>query len=133
MASLALRDKRCIGVFMDRMMGKPPASPGELPGDRTSPGSARTDRRFSKMITLAWLTLGIPAVALASIAVVVLRSERESTAIIHHLNFIALNLQDVLSDLADAEAEERGYLLAGRPTSLEHFERSQRALSLEFA
>ena len=133
MASLALRDKRCSGVFVDRMtMGKPPASPGELPGDRTSPGSSRTDRRFSKMITLAWLTLGIAAVALASIAVVVLRSERESTAIIHHLNFIALNLQDVLSDLADAEAEERGYLLAGRPTSLEHFERSQRALSLEF-
>jgi hypothetical protein len=34
---------------------------------------------------VAWLTLGIASVALALIAALVLRSERESTAILHHL------------------------------------------------
>jgi PAS domain S-box-containing protein len=97
----------------------------------TSPDSSQPDRPFSRMITVAWLTLGIASVALASIAAVVLHSERESTAIIHHLNVIALDLQDVLSDLADAEADERGYQLTGRPTSLEHFEKSRRTLTLE--
>jgi CHASE3 domain sensor protein len=66
------------------------------------------------MVTVAWLSLGIASVALALIAALVLRSERESTAILHHLNVISLNLQDVLSDLADAEAEARGYVLTGR-------------------
>ena len=61
-----------------------------------------------------------------------LRSERESTAILHHLNLIALNLQDVLSDLADARNAEREYLLTGRSSSLENFERSRKALGLEF-
>ena len=51
--------------------------------------------------------------------------------ILHHLNLVALNLQDVLSDLADAEAEGRGYLLTGLPSSLEKFERSRKALGLE--
>jgi CHASE3 domain sensor protein len=81
---------------------------------------------------VAWLTLGIASVALALIAALELRSERESTLIQHHLNLIALDLQDVLSDLADAEAEERGYLLTGRPSSLENFERSRKVLGLEF-
>jgi PAS domain S-box-containing protein len=100
--------------------------------DRTAENSAPPDRRSSKIITVAWLTLGIASVALALIAALILRSERESTAILHHLNLVALNLQDVLSDLADAEAEERGYLLTGRPTSFENFQRSRQALGLEF-
>src|SRR5262249_42957342 len=86
----------------------------------------------SKIIAVAWLTLGIASVVLALIAVLVVRSERESTAILNHLNLVALNLQDVLSDLADAEAKEREYLLTGRPNSLENFERSRKALGLEF-
>jgi PAS domain S-box-containing protein len=81
---------------------------------------------------VAWLTLGIASVALALIAALVLRSERESTAILHHLNLVALHLQEVLSDLADAEAEQRGYLLTSRPTSLKNFQRSRQALGLEF-
>src|SRR5262245_36070046 len=99
--------------------------------DRTAAESALPDDR-SKIIAVAWLTLGIASVVLALIAVLVVRSERESTAILHHLNLVALNLQDVLSDLADAEAKEREYLLTGRPSSLENFERSRKALGLEF-
>jgi CHASE3 domain sensor protein len=121
-------------LFGLRDNGRFLASRSELPRQlgRTSENSAHPDRRFAKIITVAWLTLGITSVALGSIAAVVLRSERESTAIIHHLNSLALGLQDVLSDLADAEAEERGYLLTGRPRSLERFEESRRALNLEF-
>jgi CHASE3 domain sensor protein len=66
------------------------------------------------------------------IAALVLHSERKSTADLHHLNLIALDLQDALSDLAEAKAEERGYLLTGRPNSLESFKRSREALRLEF-
>jgi PAS domain S-box-containing protein len=115
-------------------MGKVDATLNESPrgfgSDRTTKNSAPP--RFSKLLTVAWLTLGIASVALALIAAVVLRSERESTAVLHHLNLIALNLQDVLSDLADAEAEERGYLLTGRTKNLENFERSRKALDSEF-
>jgi two-component system sensor histidine kinase UhpB len=84
------------------------------------------------MVTVAWLSLGIASVALALIAALVLRSERESTAILHHLSVISLNLQDVLSDLAGAEAEAREYGLTGRGSSLENFEQSNKALALEF-
>src|SRR5215831_21119073 len=95
-------------------------SPSGFGGDRTAKNSAPP--RFSKILTAAWLTLGIASVALALIATVVLRSERESTAVLHHLNLIALNLQDVLSDLANAQAEESGYLLTGQPSCLNNFE-----------
>jgi hypothetical protein len=44
------------------------------------------------MVTVAWLSLGIASVALALIAALVVRSERESSAILHHLNVISLNL-----------------------------------------
>jgi PAS domain S-box-containing protein len=81
---------------------------------------------------VAWLTLGITSIALALIAAMVLRSERESTAVLHHLSLMVLNLKDVLADLANAQSEERGYLLTGQPSSLERFERSRVALSLEF-
>jgi PAS domain S-box-containing protein len=73
------------------------------------------------------------SIALAFIAALVLHSERQSTAIVHRLNLLALNLQEVLSDLADTEVEQRGYLLTGRSSSLEKFENSRQALSLEFA
>jgi CHASE3 domain sensor protein len=100
-------------------------SPSGFDRDRTANTSAPP--RFSKILTVAWLTLGIASVALTLIAMVVLRSERESTTVLHHLNLIALNLQDVLSDLADAEAEE-----TGRTKNLEDFERSRKALDSEF-
>jgi PAS domain S-box-containing protein len=104
----------------------------ELARDRTTENSTLRDRRIPKIVTVGWLALGIASVALALIAVVVLRSERESTAVLHHLNLLALNLQDVLSDLAEAEAGEREYLLTGRPSSFEDFQRSRKALDLEF-
>src|SRR5215475_8988365 len=106
--------------------------PRALGRDRTIESDAPGDRRFPKIIRVAWLTLGIASVALAMIAALVLRSERESTAILHHLNLIALDLQDVLSDLADARNAEREHLLTGRSRSLENLERSQNALGLEF-
>jgi len=106
--------------------------PRALGRDRTIENDALGDRRSPKIIRVAWLTLGIASVALALISALVLRSERESTAILHHLNVIALNLQDVLSDLADARGAEREYLLTGRASSLENFERSRKALGLEF-
>jgi two-component system sensor histidine kinase UhpB len=65
-------------------------------------------------------------------AALVVRSERESTAVLHHLNVLSLDLQEVLSDLADAESAERGYLLTGQPNSLENFKRSREVLSGEF-
>jgi PAS domain S-box-containing protein len=117
---------------MGKFVASQPQLPRRLDRDRTAQNSGLPDRRFSKIITVAWVTLGIASVALALIAALVLRSERESTAILHHLNLVALNLQDVLSDLADAEAEQRGYLLTGRPTSLENFQRSRQALNQEF-
>src|SRR5215471_15018881 len=117
-------------------MGKFVAGQSELPRglgrEGTSENTALPDRRFPRIITVAWVTLGIASVALASIAALVLRSERESTAILHHLNVISLNLQDVLSDLAAAEAEAREYGLTGRGSSFENFERSNKALALEF-
>ena len=122
----------CEGSGAARCRAPEPEGPRKSGLGRASPDSSQPDRRFSRMITVAWLTLGIASVALASIAAVVLHSERESTAIIHHLNVIALDLQDVLGNLADAETEERGDQLTGRPTSLEHFEESRRTLSLEF-
>jgi CHASE3 domain sensor protein len=100
--------------------------------ERTSENTALPDRRFPNIITVAWATLGIASVALALIAAFVLRSERESTAILHQLNVVSLNLQDVLSDLAAAEAEAHEYVLTGRGSSLENFERSNKALALEF-
>ena len=109
--------------------GKVVGSQSELPEGGSS---APPDRRFPKIITLAWLTLGIASVALALIAAMVLRSERESTTVLHHLDFLALDLQVVLSDLADAESAERGYLLTGQPSSLENYKRSRVALDLEF-
>src|SRR5215471_19870654 len=109
--------------------GKVVGSQSELPEGGSS---VPPDRRFPKIITLAWLTLGIASVALALIAVMVLRSERESTTVLHHLNFLAVDLQEVLSDLADAESAERGYLLTGQPSSLENYKRSRVALDLEF-
>jgi PAS domain S-box-containing protein len=117
---------------MGKFVASQPQLPRRLGRDRTAQNSGLPDRRFSKIITVAWVALGIAAVVLALIAALVLRSERESTAILHHLNLVALNLQDVLSELADAEAEQRGYLLTGRPTSLENFQRSRQALNLEF-
>src|SRR5215470_3679592 len=117
---------------MGRVFATQSESPLGLGRDQAAENSVLTDPRPGKTITMAWLTLGIASIALALITAFVLRSERESAAVLHHLNLIALNLQDVLSDLADAEAEERGYLLAGRPNSLEDFERSREALCLEF-
>ena len=81
---------------------------------------------------MGWLALGIASVVLAAIAAVILRSERESNAIIHHLELLSVNLQRVFSDLADAQAAEREYLLTGRPGIMEGFERSRAAVSVEF-
>src|SRR5215469_2806891 len=122
-------EKRFESALEHLTTGKVVGSQSELPEGGSS---APPDRRFPKIITLAWLTLGIASVALALIAAMVLRSERESTTVLHHLDFLALDLQVVLSDLADAEAAERGYLLTGRPISFENFERSRKALSGEF-
>jgi CHASE3 domain sensor protein len=106
--------------------------PRGLGRDRTIQNDALNNRRFPKIIRVAWLTLGITSVALASMAALVLRSERKSTAILQHLNVASLNLQHVLSDLAEAETEQREYLLTGRGSSLENFARSNKALALEF-
>jgi PAS domain S-box-containing protein len=84
------------------------------------------------MITVAWLTLGLASVALASMAALALHSEGQSTAILHRLNLVASNIQEVLSNLADAQGEQRVYLLTGRANRLEEFENSRRALYLEF-
>jgi PAS domain S-box-containing protein len=116
---------------MGELVASESALPRGLGRERTSENTALPDRRLPKIITVAWLTLGIASVALALMAALVLRSERESTAILHHLNLISVNLQDVLSDLADAEAAEREHLLTGRPSSLENFERSREALGQE--
>jgi PAS domain S-box-containing protein len=117
-------------------MGEFVASQSELPRglgrERTSESTVLPGHRFPRIITVAWLTLGIASVVLALIAALVVRSERESTAILHHLNVISLNLQDVLSDLAAAEAEAHEYVLTGRGSSLENFEQSNKALALEF-
>ena len=122
-------EKRFESALENLTKGKVVGSQSEPPqGDSGAP----PDRRFPKVITVAWLTLGIASVALALIAAMVLRSERESTAVLHHLNFLTLDLQEVLSDLADAESAERGYLLTGQPSRLESFKRSREALSLEF-
>jgi PAS domain S-box-containing protein len=110
------------------VQGEPPRGLG-----RTSESRALFDRRFSKMITVAWLTLGIASVALALMAAFVWHSEGQSTAILHRLNLVAFHIQEVFSNLADAEGEERVYLLTGRPSSLENFENSRRGLYLEFA
>ena len=117
---------------MGKFFVSQPQLPRRLDRDQAAENSALPDRRFAKIITVAWLALGIASVALALIGVLVLRSERKSTAILHRLNLVSLDLQDVLSDLADAEAEQRGYLLTRRPTNLENFQRSRQALGLEF-
>src|SRR5215469_13481908 len=122
-------EKRFESALEHLTTGKVVGSQSELPEGGSS---APPDRRFPKIITLAWLTLGIASVALALIAAMVLRSERESTTVLHHLDFLALDLQVVLSDLADAESAERGYLLTGQPSSLENYKRSRVALDLEF-
>jgi CHASE3 domain sensor protein len=117
---------------MSKFLASQSEMPRGLGRDRTIGIDALKDRELPKIMRVAWLTLGIASIALASIAALVLRSERETTAILHHLNVISLNLQDVLSDLADAEAEARGYVLTGRGSSLENFERSNKALAVEF-
>jgi PAS domain S-box-containing protein len=99
---------------------------------RISGGRSNEHRRFRNIINVAWLSLGVASVVLALITAVVLYSERESTAVMHHLNLIALDLQNVLSDLADAQAAERESFLTGRPPNIANFERSRKALDLEF-
>jgi PAS domain S-box-containing protein len=89
-------------------------------------------RRFRNIINAAWLSLGVASVVLALITAVVLYSERESTAVLHHLNLLALDLQNVLLELADAQAAHRAYFLTGRPYYIENVERSRKALDLEF-
>jgi PAS domain S-box-containing protein len=108
------------------------SDPSTRLGRDQTPGNGTPDRRFHNLLSVAWLSLGIASVALAFIAALVLHSERESTAILHHLNLIALNLQDVLSDLADAEVEECAYVLTAWPGSLERFKQSSKALDAEF-
>jgi PAS domain S-box-containing protein len=90
------------------------------------------DRPLTKLVTVGWLALGIGSIALALIGAMVLRAERESNAIIFHLNAIALNLQDVLSDIADAQLAEREFVLTAKPEGAEAFEVSRRALEKEF-
>jgi hypothetical protein len=63
----------------------------ELPEAVASP---LADRQFPKLITVAWLTLGITSIALAFIAAMVLRSERESTVVLHHLNLMVLIMRN---------------------------------------
>src|SRR3974377_7215 len=115
---------------MGKFLASHPQLPRGLGRDRNAENISLPDRRSPKILNAAWLTLGIASVALALIAAWVLNSERESTAVLHHLNILALNLQDVLSDLADAEAEARGYVLTGRTNSLENFEQSRKVLGL---
>ena len=76
-------------------MDKFVAVEGEPPGGsgRTSENKELPDRRFSKMITVAWLTLGLASVPLASMAALVLHSEGQSTAILHRLYLVALNIE----------------------------------------
>jgi hypothetical protein len=66
-----------MGIFV--------ASQSELPRGlgrkRTDENTALPDHRFPNIITVAWVTLGIASSALALIAALVLRSERESTAV----------------------------------------------------
>jgi PAS domain S-box-containing protein len=119
-------------MTMDNFIARQGKLPWGLSRNWTSESGRLPDHPSGRIITVARLTLGIAAVALASIAGVVLHSERESTAILHHLNFVALTLQDVLSDLADAEAEQRGYLLTSQSSTLEKFEKSRHTLDLEF-
>jgi PAS domain S-box-containing protein len=117
---------------MGRVLATQSEPPLGLGRDQAAENSVLTDPRPCKTITVAWLTLGIASISLALITAFVLRSERESTAVLHHLNLVALNLQDVLSDLANAQAEESGYLLTGQPSCLNNFERSRETLGLEF-
>ena len=81
---------------MGKFLASHPQLPRGLGRDRTAENIALPDRRSPKILNAAWLTLGIASVALALIAALVLRSERESTAVLHRLNLIALNLQEAV-------------------------------------
>jgi PAS domain S-box-containing protein len=78
---------------------------------------------------VGWIALGMAAVALVLIVGVILHSERESNGVVHHMNLIVRNLQDVLSNLADVEAAEGEYILTGQKALIGDFERSRKALT----
>jgi PAS domain S-box-containing protein len=82
---------------------------------------------------VAWLGLGTAAIALIALtAGLVLRLERQSFVNLQHTYGLAINLRDVLSDLEESEARERGYLLTGGPSYLEAFNNSRKALDQVF-
>ncbi|HEY6345203.1 MAG TPA: PAS domain S-box protein [Bryobacteraceae bacterium] len=103
-----------------------------ISGGRRNERGENPHRRFRNIINIAWISLGVASVLLALITAVVLYSERKSTAVMHHLNLLALDLQNVLSELADAQAAQREYLLTGQPHYIENVELSRKALDLEF-
>ncbi len=118
---------------MGKFFASPPKLTGGLGRHRTGEINGQRHRPAFKIVTLAWLTLGIASVVLAVIAIVVLRSERQSTALLYQMNLVASNLQRVLSDLAAAETAQSAYLLTDGPSSVETFQRSRQALGLECA
>ena len=103
---------------------------GELYPDRTDTDDDSGLPR--KKSTVAWLGLGIAAIAFIALSVrLVSPLKRQSLVILQGTNVIFISA-NILSDLENAEAQEHGYLLTGQPSYLEAFSKSRRVLDEEF-
>jgi PAS domain S-box-containing protein len=85
-----------------------------------------------KLSTLTWLGLGTIAIALIAWTGGLVWSLERQFVSLQHAHVIVTGLQNILSDLQDAESQEHGYLLSGRQSYLETYNRSRKALNEEF-
>ena len=104
--------------------------------DRTDTNNALRElrprqTRSRKNLTIAWLGLGIAAIALTAMtAGLVFPLERQFRITAQHTS-VTVVAMNVLTDLDEAQAGENGYLLTEKASYLERFNSSRKALSRE--
>src|SRR5215472_10439828 len=83
--------------------------------------------------TLAWLGLGTAAIALVALTAGLIIMQWQSFANLEHKYVITVSLLDILSDVENAEAREREYLVTREPSQLEKYYSSRKDLDAEFS
>src|SRR3954453_22975361 len=78
----------------------------------------------------------VPVVVLATATTLAFRADRRSTEVIEavaHTSAVRLAIDDVLSDLVDAETGMRGYLITGDANLLDPYDRGSATLPSDLA
>lgn len=88
--------------------------------------------RLQRRETIAWLGLGTAAIALIALTVGLIIRQSQSFVNLQHKYVITIGLLDILSDVENAEAREREYLVTKDASQLERYNRSRNELDKEF-